>query len=372
VSADPARAALDRRVLDFLCEATARGFARDDARFEALALDLFAYQFERCSAYRKFCEMRGRTPALVRHADEIPSVPTGIFKELRLATFAPERTVQRFRTSGTSTRKRGVLELDTLALYEASLLPTLDRLLFPDFAAGARRRLRLLVPAPAEAPDSSLTHMCAVLLRERGDAQSGFDVVNGELRVDALLRALAAACAEREPTALLGTALAFVHLLDALDARGARIPLPPGSRVMETGGFKGRSREISRDELHARISEALGLAPTHVVNQYGMTELASQFYDSTLAQPERPRRKLGPPWARVRVLDPATGDPAVSGAIGSLSILDLANTGSVIAIQTADLGRAVEDGFEVLGREVGAEVRGCSIAADLLLGPGAA
>ena len=99
-----------------------------------------------------------------------------------------------------------------------------------------------------------------------------------------------------------------------------------------------------------------------------MTELGSQFYDSTLAEPGAPRRKLGPPWARVRIVDPGGDAEVVGGGTGSIVVLDLANTGSVAAIRTADLGRRIADGFEVLGREPLAEERGCSIAADELLG----
>jgi hypothetical protein len=104
-----------------------------------------------------------------------------------------------------------------------------------------------------------------------------------------------------------------------------------------------------------------------IVNQYGMTELGSQFYDSVLRLPGEPRRKLAPPWTRVKLLDPASGDPAPGSAVGQIVVIDLANTGSVLALQTADLGRRVADGFEVLGREPGAEARGCSIAIDELL-----
>jgi hypothetical protein len=159
-----------------------------------------------------------------------------------------------------------------------------------------------------------------------------------------------------------------VALLEALVASGERLALPPGSRVMETGGFKGRTRELSRAELHGACGERLGVPASHVVNQYGMTELASQFYDSILREPTAPRRKLAPPWTRVRLLDPETGEEVGPGAIGRVAILDLANTGSVLAVQTADLGRQLADGFEVLGREPGAEARGCSLAAEAMLG----
>ena len=104
-----------------------------------------------------------------------------------------------------------------------------------------------------------------------------------------------------------------------------------------------------------------------MINQYGMTERASQFYDSLLVEPTAPRRKLGPPWARVRIVDPETGDDAADGELGMIVVHDLANTGSVAAIETADLGRRIADDFEIGGRAPDAEARGCSIAADVML-----
>lgn len=366
MSADPARAALDAAVLEWMREPAWR---RDDARFESLALALFAHQFDRCAPYRRFCEGRGRTPASVARWRDIPAVPTGAFKEVALRSFPPEREAHVFRSSGTSTAKRGTLHLDTLALYEASLLPSFRRGVLPDLAPGARARLRVLAPPPAEAPDSSLSHMFGCAVAAFGDDASGFDVAGGELRVDALAAALETASRNGVAVALCGTAFAFVHLTDALSARGVRLALPAGSRAMETGGFKGRSRELARDDLYAAIERALGIPPARIVNQYGMCELGSQFYDSVLCEPEAPRRKIAPPWTRVRIVDPETGADAAPGAVGVIHVYDLANTGSVLAIQTADLGRALEGGFEVLGREPGAEARGCSIAADAMLAP---
>lgn len=352
MSADPARAELDARVLAWTHEPEWRD---DEARFEELALALFAFQYERCAPYRRLCERRGRQPASVRSWREIPAAPTGAWKELALRSFPMEREAHVFRTSGTSTAARGELHLDTLALYEASLLPTFERHVLPDLAPGARMPILALAPSRAEAPDSSLSHMFDVVLRARGAEGSGFEL---DPR-----RAAARLAGARAPLALVGTAFAFVHLLEALSGS---LGLPAGTRVMETGGFKGRAREISRDELHAAISERLGVPRERVVNQYGMTELASQFYDSVLRRPGEPRRKLGPPWARARILD-ADGRDVGDGETGAIAIVDLANTGSVLAVQTADVGRRLGDGFEVLGREPGAEARGCSLALDEML-----
>jgi hypothetical protein len=158
--------------------------------------------------------------------------------------------------------------------------------------------------------------------------------------------------------------------MEALATRGRTLALPAGARLMETGGFKGRARERSREALYAELEAALGVPPERIVNQYGMTELGSQFYDTVLHDPGGARRKRVPPWVRVRLLDPLSGAEVEAGEPGLVTVVDLANTGSVLALQTADLGRSVGDGFEVLGRSPGAEARGCSIAADAMLGAG--
>jgi len=362
---DPARRDLDARVLAWMREPAWR---LDAARFEALALELFAFQWERCQPYRRFCERRGVRPATLSRWEDIPAVPTGAFKELELRSFPVERSAHVFRTSGTSTSARGALHLDTLELYEASLLPSFARFVLPDLAPGERASIFVLAPSPYEVPDSSLSHMFGVVLRELATPESGFFLREGALRTDELLAALARASERGGRVALCGTAFGFVFLLDELARRGRTLALPPAARIMETGGFKARSRELGRDALYAEIEARLGVPASRIVNQYGMTELGSQFYDSLLRLPGEPRRKLGPPWARVKLVEPVGGGPAPEHEIGAIAVVDLANTGSVLALQTADLGRRIGDGFDVLGREPGAEARGCSIAADELLG----
>jgi hypothetical protein len=357
------RAELERELLAWMRDEPAR---HDEARFERLALALFAFQFEANAPYGRFCAARGATPDRVSSWAEIPAVPTGAFKELPLRCFPAERRVHVFRTSGTSLARRGQLELDTLALYEASLVPSFERFVLPDLAAGGRVPMLVLAPSVAEAADSSLSHMFAVMEARRGAPGGGWFLREGRLDVDALLAALAA-LRDAEKLLLCGTAFAFVHLLEALEARAQKLALPAGARVMETGGFKGKARELPRERLHAWLGERLGVPAERIVNQYGMTELGSQFYDSVLREPRARRRKLGPPWTRVRIVDPVSGEDVREGEAGAIRIVDLANTGSVLAIATADLGRRIGDGFEVLGREEGAEARGCSVAADEML-----
>ena len=348
------------------------GWEFDESRFDRLARELFSHQFESCGAYARFCRSRGAEPKSIRSWKEIPAVPTGAFKEMRIASFPEANEIKTFRTSGTSTQRRGELHLDTLELYETSLLASLSRFVFPDLRPSERMTLRILAPSASEAPDSSLSHMFSKALEIFGSTDSGYDVVDGTLQTDALCRFLERAQAGRRPVALCGTAFAFVHLLDELEQnKRSNFQLPAGSRVMETGGYKGRSRELARDTLHSLLARRLGVAASNVVNQYGMTELGSQFYDSSLRQPDQTRRKLGPPWTRLRLVDPETGSEAKDDASGMVILHDLANTGSIAAIQTADIGRRSEDGFEILGREPDAEERGCSIAADVMLGESA-
>jgi hypothetical protein len=143
---------------------------------------------------------------------------------------------------------------------------------------------------------------------------------------------------------------------------------------METGGFKGRSRVLERPDFYASLSKAHGIPAAAIVNEYGMTEMLSQFYDGPVAATPglalEDRRHVPPPWVRTRVLDPITLSPLPLGEPGLLCHVDLANAGSVMAILTGDLGFAVEDGFRVLGRAQGAEPRGCSLAMDDLLSGG--
>jgi hypothetical protein len=193
----------------------------------------------------------------------------------------------------------------------------------------------------------------------------------------------------QQPILILGTAFLYVHLLDYLTEIDTRFKLPAGSRVMETGGYKGRSRTIPKDELHQLICERLGILPTDILCEYGMSELSSQAYDRSPNQfpyqPRSSRRKEAqtassrinqslltsaatrvfhfPPWARVQIISPETGREVNEGETGLIRVFDLANVFSVMAIQTEDLGIRRGAGFELVGRASFAEARGCSLMA---------
>src|SRR5262249_42763355 len=169
------------------------------------------------------------------------------------------------------------------------------------------------------------------------------------------------------PVVVLGTSFAFVHLLDALGAD--RLPLPPSSRVMQTGGFKGKSREVSPAELRAALAAAFRLDERRIGAEDGMTEPPSQFYEPTLVEPGASHGIYRePPWARVVPVDPVSLSPVAEGEIGIARVEDLMNVDSAVVVLAADRVRRVPGGFELLGREPGAIPRGCSIALDEILG----
>jgi hypothetical protein len=163
---------------------------------------------------------------------------------------------------------------------------------------------------------------------------------------------------------LLGTAFSFVHLLDYLVENNLRFELPKNSRIMETGGYKNRSRTMPKTELHALITERLDVARENIICEYGMSELSSQAYDSEIHHPSsiiHHRVFHFPPWARVQIISPETGREVADGETGLIHVFDLANVFSVAAIQTEDLGIRCGDGFELIGRAQLAEPRGCSL-----------
>lgn len=336
--------------------------------FDRLALDVFAYQFEENEPYRRYCERRGMSPALVSHWTEIPAVPTAAFREAVLICGEPADATTVFCTSGTTRgrERRGRHYVRDLSLYGASALTNFAHHVLPD---RARLPMLILGPSPELAPDSSLTWMLEAVRVAYGVHGSGYFIGADGLRLDAMLAALEESERGGMPVSILGTASAIAHLIEELAGRSLRFALPPASRLMETGGFKRRGGEIPREEFYARLIDRLGLSEFYCVAEYGMTELCSQFYDNVLSERVRARSpelryKVVPPWVRTRVLDAERLEPVPIGEIGVLRHYDLANLDSVLAIQTDDLGVAGVEGFEIIGRATGAELRGCSLAMD--------
>jgi hypothetical protein len=328
-----------------------------DHAFNELALELFALQFKYNPAYRKICEARGVAPKDISDWTQIPFVPTAAFKELELSSIPVEEHAAVFHSSGTTEQKpsRHFHCAASLEVYKASLWKWFES----NVLNTSKFDLLVLTPPSKQVPHSSLVHMFETVRRELNAPESVFvGKLDGDgawaLDFDRLTAALSVG---ELPKLILGTAFSFVHLLDYLAEKDLRFDLPHGSRVMETGGYKNRSRSLPKAKLHSLISEILGIPRDNIICEYGMSELSSQAYDV-------PGRLLRfPPWARVQIISPETGREVPENETGLIRILDLANVFSVAAIQTEDLGIRRASGFELAGRAPLAEARGCSLMA---------
>ena len=308
------------------------------ASWDDLLCQLHSWHFRHNPPYRKFCATAG-VGETVAHWRQIPGVPQDSFKHADLRSFPAEETVKTFRTSGTTGEGFGCHHFRTLEVYETAVR---EGWRLAGLPAGP---FLVIAPHPGEAPYSSLSHMFGTLA-QRGD----FIAAGGQIDLSPLRTA-------QEPVCVLGTALGFLNLCEQLGKE--RVHLPAGSTAMETGGYKGSGRDISREELYGMISDRLGLGPQDIFNEYGMTELSSQFY-------ARGPKGLhhGPPWARAIVCDPVSLREVGEGETGILLIYDAANVGSVVGIRTQDLAIKSGEAFELLGRDPAALPRGCSRAAD--------
>jgi len=337
-----------------------------DGEFDALAKAAFALQFASIEPYRAFCEGRGVTPASVRRWQDIPSVPATAFKHFDFVVGTSDEPELTFRTSGTTrgAATRGRHLVLRASLYRESLLPPfrahvchgLDR---PPFVC--------LVPPPRDRPDSSLSFMVGAAAESLASVAYWLVGADGTLD-EATWRAVAERALQAgTPVVVVATSLALLHLVERLE-RSAGPRLPDGSRIMETGGFKGSGRDVERAELHARVEATTGVPSHHVVGEYGMTELLSQLYEPVLAEgPRAQSTYVAPPWLRVRALDPMTLDELPEGRDGLLAFFDLANAGSVCHVLTEDVGSVTAGRVRLVGRALGAEPRGCSLAMDELL-----
>lgn len=332
--------------------------------YEAFAADLAAFQFDANPHFRKLCEKRSVSPRDPFAA--LPPIPTDAFKRTRISCFPDTLTTQTFRTSGTTIGDRGSHAFRDVGTYDRGAVAFGRTMLF----GGIKEPPPVLVfgPSPSAAPDSSLTHMCDLFAKELGDrrVQDAFfmdgDGVFDLARFDEVVsRALVL----ETPVVVLGTSFSFVHLIDAIG--DDTLALPHGSRIMQTGGFKGKSRVVEAPELRRAMSRLFALEDAAIISEYGMTELSSQFYDERVEGHGRLYRE--PPWARVVPVDPETLVSVPDGDVGIARIEDLLNIDGVSILLTEDRVRRVPgfpQHFELLGRRPGAAPRGCSIAIDEL------
>jgi hypothetical protein len=314
--------------------------------FIRLALDTFCRQARECEPYARYLSLLGVQVGEVQSVAQIPFLPIEFFRSERIACGSGQAQAV-FTSSGTTGADTSHHHVLNLPLYEESLLRGFE--LF--YGSPSRYCILALLPGYAERQGSSLVYMVQKLLEKSGHPMGGFFLHNHR----ELAARLALLATQHQPTLLVGVSFALLDFVEELE-RGELPPLAENEQlvVMETGGMKGRRRELPRDELHSLLRRGFGVDYIH--SEYGMTELLSQAYskgDGVF---------FSPPWMRVLLRDLHNPfAPAADGALGGINVVDLANQHSCSFIETQDVGRAfAHGGFAVLGRVDYSLARGCN------------
>ena len=281
-------------------------------------------------------------------------MPLAAFRQTAIRCFPEAETLRTFRTSGTTGEGYGQHHFRTVELYRTAALAGWRK------AGLSESNVLCLLPTPETAPHSSLACMAGWLAPAENFFPGNWEALCAKVKTTSGRSSPPKSDREVASPVLFGTALAFLDFFEWLGER--TFPLPAGTIAVETGGYKGTRRDLPKADLYALFEKKLGLPAAAVGNEYGMTELSSQFYTRGLGHPH-----LGAPWVRALVIDPETESEVADGGTGVLRIFDLANTGSCCAIQTRDLAIRRGENFQLLGRDPAALPRGCSRAADEML-----
>jgi len=313
---------------------------KSEEDFNARALEIFYYQYAQNSVYHRFVDELGMNAASIKDYRKIPFLPIGFFKSHKVVSgdFKPEAVFQSSGTTGMTTSHHFV---KSTRLYEQSLLQGFN--LF--FGKPESYVFLALLPSYLERTGSSLIYMADLLIRRSNDENSGFYLHD----YDKLAAILTRLKRQKKKVILLGVTYALLDMAE-------RFPLDfPGLTLMETGGMKGKRREMVREELHATLQSAFGVE--HIFSEYGMTELLSQAYSKGRGIFSTP------PWMKVFIRD--INDPLSlmpESKSGGINVIDLANIHSCSFIATQDLGKLhASSDFEVLGRFDNSDVRGCNL-----------
>lgn len=313
-------------------------FHINERNFESHCINLFAFQYLHNSLYRKYCHLLAKNPDNVRAVSQIPFLPIEFFKNhvVKTGHWKEEKV---FMSSGTTHAGKSKHFIRDLAFYQC-----VTRKCFENAYNSLSDMLILaLLPSYLAQGDSSLIAMMDFFMRE---AMQGSNYYLNNLAVRNLL--ISSSCHKL----LIGVSYALLDL-----AENGRIEVK-NTQVMETGGMKGRRKEITREELHGKLKVAFSTNVIH--SEYGMTELMSQAYGTE-------GHFRFPKWAKVLIRD--INDPFCylkDHKTGGINIIDLANVDTCAFIETKDLGRTSQDTFEVLGRFDNAEIRGCNLIMDII------
>ncbi len=304
--------------------------------FESVALEIFKLQFEHVSVYRNYCELIGRTNP--KTLEEIPFLPIQLFKTHKVIhdDYSAETS---FLSSGTTGMVRSEHHVADLSIYSKSF-----SLCFEQFFGKIKGKVILaLLPNYLQQGSSSLVYMVSELIQKSDHPLSGFYLDD----TDKLISVISEAKAQQQEVILFGVSYALLDLAE----KNVEFS---GVRIIETGGMKGRRKEMVKEELHQVLSEKFNVPV--ISSEYGMTELLSQAYSFEKGIFQTPS------WMKILIRD--SEDPFTwleNGKTGGISVIDLANLYSCSFIHTQDLGKISADGFEIIGRFDSSDIRGCNL-----------
>lgn len=312
----------------------------NEQEFKEISLQVFAFQYSNNEVYREFCDLLKQTPNNTSKIEEIPFLPIEFFKKRKIVCGhqKPEITFTSSGTSGSQTSKHLV---SNLKIYEDSFLKA-----FEEFYGNPEEIVILaLLPAYLERQGSSLIYMAHSFIKKSKHPESGFYLNN----LEELQQKLKTLDKNGKKILLLGVSFALLDLVENYDFN------LQNTVVMETGGMKGRRKEMIREELHKILAAGFGVK--HIHSEYGMTELLSQAYSKGDGIFKCPT------WMRLLIRDPE--DPLSLlpiGKTGGINVIDLANLNSCSFIATQDLGKKISaNQFEILGRFDNSDIRGCNL-----------
>jgi phenylacetate-coenzyme A ligase PaaK-like adenylate-forming protein len=312
--------------------------------FSEKALKIYKFQSERNPVYKCFIESLGRAADIVKSISDIPFLPVGFFKSQKVLAgdLTVEMIFESSRTTGAVPSRHFVHDLK---IYEKSFIESFRYF----YGEPAEYFIAVLLPAYTSRQNSSLVYMMDGLLKKSPNSNSGFYEKNPE----ELIRNIKKAKSSGQKTFLLGVSFALLDLAKKFS------PDLSGTIVMETGGMKGRRKEITREELHKILKDKFNVPVIH--SEYGMTELMSQAYSKGNGI------FFCPPWMKILIRDPQDPLSIINGfnITGGINIIDLANLYSCSFIATGDLGKLYENGgFEISGRLDNSDIRGCNLMAE--------
>lgn len=313
---------------------------QSEEEFNNLCLEVFKFQYQNCDVYQRFSDSLGIQAETIKHFSQIPFLPVEFFKMHEIISVPKSNEAIIFTSSTTTSQSPSKHYVNDITVYEKSFLKAFE--LF--YGKPNDYCILALLPGYLERSGSSLVYMFDRLIKLSTDAKSGFFLHN----YDELIEVIKSLKNNGKKTILIGVTYAL------LDLSERSIELGDNFIVMETGGMKGKRREMIKEELHAFLKQKLGINTIH--SEYGMTELLSQAYSKGDGIFECP------PWMRILIRD--AEDPLSlvgENKTGGINVIDLANWQSCSFIATKDLGRLSGTKFEVMGRFDNSDVRGCNL-----------